>query len=184
MGHPASLAAGLATGLAAWDLTVRLATLLSTSVAVGLVAGLAVGLAVAFRDYRADLTVTCREGSRYEACRGMLRRCPQYPVAYRDIAYVTPWYVTAVLLRFSTHAMPRKRLGHDRGGGMVSIGDVRKFCVCVLRVTYSIDIHIMQRVAKSCHNTDCRVDIAFMASFGPFWLRFGVRVRVRVRVRG
>ena len=24
---------------------------------------------------------------------------------------------------------------------------------------------------------------AFMASFGPFWLRFGVRVRVRVRVR-
>ena len=25
---------------------------------------------------------------------------------------------------------------------------------------------------------------AFMASFGPFRLRFGVRVRVRVRVRG
>ena len=23
--------------------------------------------------------------------------------------------------------------------------------------------------------------IAFMGSFGPFWLRFGVRVRVRVR---
>ena len=30
----------------------------------------------------------------------------------------------------------------------------------------------------------CKLGVAaFMASFGPFWLRFGARVRVRFRVR-